>query len=67
MEQREPEGQMLFCLGNVTYLLDGTASNIITSTLCYSSSKIWLLSNMQQTIIALLLFVLLVLKNATCT
>ena len=27
MEQHEPEGQMLFHLGNVTYLLDVTPSN----------------------------------------
>ena len=26
-EQHEPEGRMLFCLGNVTNLLDGTPSN----------------------------------------
>ena len=26
-EQHEPEGRMLFCLGNVTYLLDVTPSN----------------------------------------
>ena len=26
-EQHEPEGQMLFCLGNVTYLLHVTPSN----------------------------------------
>ena len=27
MEQHEPEGRMLFCLGNVTNLLDVTPSN----------------------------------------
>ena len=28
-EQHEPEGQMLFCLGNVTNLLDVTPSNLM--------------------------------------
>ena len=51
-EQHEHKGQRLFCLGNASYLLDVTPSNlqpnpIITYdfTLCYSSSKIWLLSH----------------------
>ena len=56
VEHHEPEEQMLFCLGNVTYLLDVTPSNPCTATpivtnsfnLNYSSSKIWLLSNIQQ-------------------
>ena len=55
-EQHEPEGWMLFCLGNVTNLLDVTVTlgtqyyhpPILPS--CYLSSKIWLLSNIQQSI-----------------
>ena len=59
-EQHEPERQMLFCLGNVTYLLGVTPSNLLPhpwiitfthSTLCYSNSKIWLLSNIQQKLV----------------
>ena len=46
-----------FCLRKVTYLLNVTPSNPLyhahyhlhPSTSCYSSSKIWLLSNIQQT------------------
>ena len=43
----QPEGRILFCLGNVTNLLPlATQSHIIiTSTSSTLSSKIWLLSN----------------------
>ena len=71
-EQHSPLGFMLFCLGNVTYLLDVTLathchthyhlnpliiikthyhqnplSSTPISTMCYSNTSIWLLSNIQ--------------------
>ena len=55
-EQHKAKVQMLFRLGNVLICwmlpLATTATPITTSThptLCYPSSKIWLLSNIQQT------------------
>ena len=54
------KGKMLFCLGNVTDLLDVTPSNPMPhplpsqtthSTSCYLRSKIWLLSNIQQSLL----------------
>ena len=53
MEQHEPKGQMLFHLGNVTYLLDVAPSNPLPHPLSpppipLQDHKIWLLSNIQQ-------------------
>ena len=52
-EQHEPEGQMLFCLGNVINLLDVTPSNPMPHLLHlhpshFVRSKMWLLSNIQK-------------------
>ena len=52
-EQHEPEGQMLFCLGNVINLLDVTPSNPMPHPLHlhpshFVRSKMWLLSNIQK-------------------
>ena len=81
MEQHEPERWMLFRLGNVTYLLDVTPSNPLPhplsppcthSTLCYLSSKFWLLSSIQHTYIhthihTYILQVLLLFNLLICT
>ena len=50
MEQHEPEGRMLICLGNVTYLLNVAPSNPLPHPLSPPpfSSKILLLGNIQQ-------------------
>jgi len=49
-EQHEPEGRMLICLENVTYLLDVAPSNPLPHPLSPPpfSSKILLLGNIQQ-------------------
>ena len=52
-KQHEPEGQILFCLGGVTYLLDVAPSNPLPHPLSpppipLQDHKIWLLSNIQQ-------------------
>ena len=48
-EQHEPEQRMLFCLGNVTNLLDVTPSNQMSHPFHFVLFKvIWLLSNIQQ-------------------
>ena len=56
-KQHEPEGRMLFYLGNVSNLLYVNLSNPMSHPLspppiqfCYLRSKIWLQTNIQQTL-----------------